>query len=204
MDDGQTRMAAMLSIQTRPDDAPADDAPATLDAAGLQALASGAVARGAGKSDARARRGPFRPEVWLNARQRHASRLAAHWFRAVDGLAVIALTLLCAAAAAPSGLMSAPLSAILPFAVGAVVLLAALKASGVYGFSRDRRLAVHMGLVSASVAGAGHGGADQTHVDRQPPVPGESIDAGRLQRRQQHHGADGERQDGGQGRAHQA
>lgn len=155
MDDGLTRMAAMLSTQTRLDDAPAADAPATLDAAGLQALASGAVARGAGKVDARARRGPFRPEVWLNARQRHASRLAAHWFRAIDALAVIALTGLCAATASPSGLLAAPLSALLPFAAGAVVLLAALKGSGVYGFSRNRRLAVHMGRVSAAAAGAG-------------------------------------------------
>jgi polysaccharide biosynthesis protein PslA len=146
-------MAAMLTTQTRPDDAPSADAPVTLDAAGLQALASGAMTHGAGNVNTRARRGPFRPDVWLNARQRHASRLAAHWFRSFDGLAVVALTLLCAAAG-PSGLMSAPLSAVLPFAVGALVLLAALKASGVYGFSRDRRLVVHMGLVSASVAGA--------------------------------------------------
>ncbi len=145
----------MLSTQTRPDDVSPADAPATLDAAGLQALASGAVARGAGKVEARARRGPFRPEVWLNARQRHASRLAAHWFRSFDALAVIALTLACAAAASPSGLISAPLSVVLPFAVGAVALLAALKASGVYGFSRNRRLVVHMGLVSAAAAGAG-------------------------------------------------
>ncbi|MEH6664710.1 MAG: exopolysaccharide biosynthesis polyprenyl glycosylphosphotransferase [Brevundimonas sp.] len=148
-------MAAMLSTQTRPDDAPADAAPATLDAAGLQALASGALARGAGKADARARRGPFRPEVWLNARQRHASRLAAHWFRAIDALAVIALTLLCAGAASPGGLIHAPLSTLLPFALGAAALLSALKGSGVYGFARNRRLAVHMGRVSAAVAGAG-------------------------------------------------
>lgn len=145
----------MLSIQTRPDDAPVSEASATLDMAGLQALAAAAARGGARGAGGRARRGPFRPEVWLSARQRHASRLAAHWFRAADILAVVALALLVAAAARPVSLLSAPLSAALPYAVGAVVLLAALKASGVYGFSRDRRLVVHMGLVSGSVAGAG-------------------------------------------------
>lgn len=150
----------MLSIQTRPDIAPSEDAASPLDAAGLQALAASALARPAARASGReadqARRGPFRPEVWLNARQRHASRLAAHWFRAADALAVIALTLICAAVAAgPQGLPALPLSAALPYAAGAVIVLGALKAAGCYGFSRDRRLAAHMGVVGASAVGGG-------------------------------------------------
>ncbi len=158
----------MLSIQTRPDIAPSEDAASPLDAAGLQALAASALTRPAAQSPDQkagqkagpksgpARRGPFRPEVWLSARQRHASRLAAHWFRAVDGLAVIALTLMCAAVtAAPQGLLDLPLSIILPYAAGAVIVLTALKAAGAYGFSRDQRLAVHLGVVGASAAGGG-------------------------------------------------
>ena len=50
---------------------------ARLDAPGLQALAARAVQPGA---EGAARRGPFRPEVRLIARQRHASRVAVHWF----------------------------------------------------------------------------------------------------------------------------
>ena len=65
---------------------------------GLQALAVAAVTAPA--YDGAARRGPFRPEVWLNARQRHASRLAAHYFRAFDTLAVAGVSLLCAWASA--------------------------------------------------------------------------------------------------------
>ena len=73
-----------------------------MDASGLQALAAAAVsAPPEAVADGAARRGPFRPEVWLNARQRHASRLAAHYFRAFDSLAVVAVSLLCAWAAAP-------------------------------------------------------------------------------------------------------
>ena len=48
-----------------------------LDVGGLQAMAATASGSAA-VSDGAARRGPFRPEVWLNARQRHASRLAVH------------------------------------------------------------------------------------------------------------------------------
>jgi len=38
-----------------------------------------------------AERGPFRPEVWRNARQRSTVRLAAYYFRAADVLAVVGL-----------------------------------------------------------------------------------------------------------------
>ena len=51
---------------------------------------------------------------------------------------------------------------------------------------------------------AGHRGADQPHVDHQTAVAGEAVDAGPLQRRQQGHRPERERQNCGQGRAQQA
>ncbi|WP_420470030.1 exopolysaccharide biosynthesis polyprenyl glycosylphosphotransferase [Brevundimonas sp. FT23042] len=96
-----------------------------------------------------ARRGPFRPEVWLNARQRHASRLAAHYFRAFDVLTVTGLTLLCAAFVAPGGLIHAEVSQIAPFGLGALTTLALLRSLGRYRFSRGQDTATHL----ASVAG---------------------------------------------------
>ncbi|HUH09611.1 MAG TPA: hypothetical protein VLZ73_03580, partial [Brevundimonas sp.] len=64
------------------------------DKVGLQAFAAVTV-EGVEARDSAARRGPFRPDVWLNARQRHASRLAAHYFRAFDVLAVVVISLVC-------------------------------------------------------------------------------------------------------------
>ncbi|RZJ40973.1 MAG: hypothetical protein EON86_11370, partial [Brevundimonas sp.] len=102
------------------------------------------------------RRGPFRPEVWLNARQRHASRLAAHYFRAFDVLAVIGLTLLCARAASPGALIHTEISRILPFVLGAVTVLGLLRSLGRYRFSRSQQTGLHL-LSVAGVCGIGAG-----------------------------------------------
>ncbi|MFN3559207.1 MAG: exopolysaccharide biosynthesis polyprenyl glycosylphosphotransferase [Brevundimonas sp.] len=96
-----------------------------------------------------ARRGPFRPDVWLNARQRHASRLAAHYFRAFDVLAVVGLTLLCARAASPGPLVHTEISRLLPFVLGAVTVLGLLRSLGRYRFSRSQQTVSHL----MSVAG---------------------------------------------------
>ncbi|RZJ47393.1 MAG: exopolysaccharide biosynthesis polyprenyl glycosylphosphotransferase [Brevundimonas sp.] len=98
-----------------------------------------------------ARRGPFRPDVWLNARQRHASRLAAHYFRAFDVLAVVALTLLCARLATPDALVHAEVSRIAPFVLGALTILSLLRSLGRYRFSRGQNTATHMASVAAVV-----------------------------------------------------
>ena len=108
------------------------------------------------EGDASRRRGPFRPEVWLNARQRHASRLAAHYFRAFDVLAVLAITLLTAWAAAPGPLAQAELWRIAPFAAGAATTLGLMRSTGRYRFARGQGGAAHLVSVAAIVAtGAG-------------------------------------------------
>ena len=127
-----------------------------LDPSGLQALAiAPGAARPEAVTDPAARRGPFRPEVWLNARQRHASRLAAHYFRAFDTLAVVAVSLLCAWAAAPGALIHTEVSRVLPFAIGAVTVLGLMRSLGRYRFARGQKTAVHLAAVAAMVlAGA--------------------------------------------------
>lgn len=130
-----------------------DAAPSVADAAGLRAWAESAVASAAGRrDDAAARRGPFRPEVWLNARQRHASRLAAHYFRAFDVLAVVAIALLCAWAASPGPLIHVELSQVAPFAIGAGVVLGLMRSLGRYRFSRGQSTTRHLASVAAIVA----------------------------------------------------
>jgi Undecaprenyl-phosphate glucose phosphotransferase len=125
--------------------------PESRDASALRALAAPAVSGAPGTGGA-ARRGPFRPDVWRNARQRHASRLAAHYFRALDVLAVVGVTLLCAWAAASGPLLHAPLSQVLPFALGALTVLGLLRSLGRYRFARGQRTALHLASVAAIVA----------------------------------------------------
>ncbi|MBB5747485.1 exopolysaccharide biosynthesis polyprenyl glycosylphosphotransferase [Brevundimonas variabilis] len=98
-----------------------------------------------------ARRGPFRPEVWRNARQRHASRLAVHYFRAVDVVAVVAITVLTAWANEPRSLLDAEVSRVLPFAIGAVTVLGLFRSIGLYRFIRGQSTALHLASVAAIV-----------------------------------------------------
>ncbi len=137
----------------------ADSPPPGADAARLRAWVAAAPEAGMGA----ARRGPFRPEAWLNARQRHASRLAAHYFRAFDVLAVVALTLLCAWASAPGPLAHVAISHVAPFAVGAVATLALLRSTGRYRFARGQRTALHLASVAA-IVGVGAAAALATGV----------------------------------------
>src|SRR5690606_23958088 len=103
----------------QPAHAPIDDE-APRDAAALQAFAARAIRAPEPGPAAAAdgQRGPFRPKVWMNARARGAVRLSAHYFRAFDVLATLALTLLCAAAVAPQGLVRASVAEVLPFVGG--------------------------------------------------------------------------------------
>ena len=98
----------------------------------------------------RAARGPFRPEVWLNARQRSGLRLATHYFRAIDVLAVIGLSLLTTAATRPDSLLRLSVDAVLPVIAGAAMLLALVRALRLYAFRKDMTTARHLGLVVAS------------------------------------------------------
>ncbi len=122
-----------------------------LDVQSLQALAKQAHVA----ADGAQKRGPFRPEVWLNARERHASRLAAHYFRAFDVLAIIGVTLLCATAALHGPLLNASLAQVAPFVIGAVLMGGLLRSVGLYGFGRGERLVVHLGKLTLAMIGAG-------------------------------------------------
>lgn len=104
---------------------------------------------------AAARRGPFRPEVWMNARQRRASRLAVHYFRAFDILTVAAVTLTACWAMAGASPLEVELSRVLPFGVGAVVALGLMRSLGLYRFARGRGTAAHLASITAVVAVAG-------------------------------------------------
>ena len=104
----------------------------------------------------RAARGPFRTEVWLSARQRLGVRLAAHYFRAADVLAVLTIGLAVAWAAAPNGLGALTVSLIAPGLAAGVVILGLMRGLNLYGFRRSRRPLAHLAsIVGLSLAAAG-------------------------------------------------
>jgi Undecaprenyl-phosphate glucose phosphotransferase len=106
----------------------------------------------AAAKDGASRRGPFRPEIWMNARQRHASRLAAHYFRAFDVLAIIAVTLVCGWIAVAQPLAYAEVSSVAPFVVGAATILGLTRSTGRYRFARGQRRSRHLASLAAIVA----------------------------------------------------
>ncbi|WP_312598674.1 exopolysaccharide biosynthesis polyprenyl glycosylphosphotransferase [Brevundimonas sp.] len=97
----------------------------------------------------RAARGPFRPEVWLNARQRSAVRLSAHYFRLIDVLAVIGVTLAAVLATRPAALGAMTMADIAPLVLGSVAALAALRAFQLYRFARKTTWTLHLAGVAA-------------------------------------------------------
>ncbi|MDB5421942.1 MAG: Undecaprenyl-phosphate glucose phosphotransferase, partial [Brevundimonas sp.] len=150
--------------------APEQGVKAARDIVGLQALAASAVARAnAGPSqdttapdaageEGVARRGPFRPEVWLNARQRNAVRLVGHYFRIIDIVAIACVSLACIWVAEPGSVFDSTLAGALPFAIGATMALGLMRSLGLYRFRQGQTLAKHsaavvcIALVSGAVA----------------------------------------------------
>jgi polysaccharide biosynthesis protein PslA len=121
------------------------DADGPIDARALREIAMREL------SDHAARRGPFRPEVWLNARQRHGARLAAHYFRAIDVSVVLSVTLLCAWATTPLGLAQASVAHVGPFVMGGLTLLGLLRSLDLYRFPRGRPAMMHLAALAGVV-----------------------------------------------------
>ena len=103
----------------------------------------------------RASRGPFRPEVWLNARQRSGVRLAAHYFRAVDVLTALAVALGAVWSLAPEGLAAVRLGDVVPLLAGLSAVLILLRSLGLYRFGRNETVLRHLtAVVGVCVFGA--------------------------------------------------
>ncbi|MES2833878.1 MAG: exopolysaccharide biosynthesis polyprenyl glycosylphosphotransferase [Pseudomonadota bacterium] len=128
-----------------------------LDRSPSETAARGAVSRLApvGAVADGAVRGPFRPQAWLNARQRQAARLAPHAFRLADVVVVSLLTAACAVVA-PGALAAAPVASVAPLAVGAIAMLGLMRMAGLYSFPSDRGPLAHVassGVIAAIAAG---------------------------------------------------
>ena len=104
-------------------------------------------------------------------------RLAAHYFRATDVLALTGLGVAALGVAAPDGLLSLSLAEAAPTAAGAATVLGLLRGLGLYRFGRERSAARHMAAVlgvtlSGAVVATGLG----LLLDRQAPDR-QSLDA---------------------------
>ena len=103
----------------------------------------------------KARRGPFRPELWLNTRQREAARLRVFYFRGFDIVGVWIAALAAGALATDAPLLSARATDAAPFVVGAVVVLALLRSLELYRFAKGQGLLRHLVAVAGVVTGGG-------------------------------------------------
>ena len=100
------------------------------------------------------RRGPLRPEQLISSRTRIDGKSWQRAFRLGDGALVLILALLVGPLSLKSGLFSATLGELLPYGVGAAVLLWALKASGAYRFTAREPLFRHLARIVLAVAAA--------------------------------------------------
>ena len=104
----------------------------------------------------RSRRGPFRPDLWRNTRQRNAARLRVFYFRGMDIAGVSLITGLAVVGPELARWWSTPLGHALPPILGAVIALGLIRSLGLYRFARDHRPGLHL-LRVAGLAALGCG-----------------------------------------------
>ena len=105
--------------------------------------------------DPKDRRGPFRPEKLVSARERRSGDMFVRLFRGIDFLALVFFAVVCARSVAPHGFFTSPLGNILPFIATTLGLYWALYLSGLYRFGRNARVTIHL-VKLALVFGAGY------------------------------------------------
>ena len=90
------------------------------------------------------RRGPLRPGRLTSARSRMDGRTCERTFRFADAALVSLIALFISPLSMPAGLLKAPVGAVLPYLLGAALLIWALKASGAYRFEKREGLSGHL------------------------------------------------------------
>ncbi len=146
------RTAAARTRRQEPAFEARDSAPR--DAAALQALAAEFAAHAVPEADAHNRRGPFRPERLVSARLRRSGAQAARFFRFADLGALGLLALATAQAALGGDLFAAPVRALLPFGMAALLSAVLLRSFELYRFGRNEKLDMHLAKVAGAFAAA--------------------------------------------------
>ncbi len=94
--------------------------------------------------DPKDRRGPFRPERLVSARERRAGDMFVRLFRTCDVAALVYFGTLCAAPAIPGGALEAPLGDSLPFFLTTILAWYLLNSFSLYRFGRNEPVLKHM------------------------------------------------------------
>jgi len=103
----------------------------------------------------RSRRGPFRPELWRNTRQRNAARLRVFYFRGFDIAGLAMVTVLVTATDGLNHWLNAPLIDTLPPILGSIIVLGLMRSLGLYRFEAETTTLLHLLKVAAiAVPGA--------------------------------------------------
>ncbi|MCW2542234.1 MAG: Undecaprenyl-phosphate glucose phosphotransferase [Frankiales bacterium] len=98
------------------------------------------------------RRGPMRPRRLVSVRANQSKRLSSHVFRAVDVIALVAVTAAVSAIQSPAHLvLSTSVRQILPLVLGALVLARALRALRLYRFERSNGIRAHLGQLAGAL-----------------------------------------------------
>ncbi|MBQ1541010.1 MAG: exopolysaccharide biosynthesis polyprenyl glycosylphosphotransferase [Caulobacteraceae bacterium] len=103
-------------------------------------------------TEARRRRGPFRPRKLVPARARATMRAPIWAFQLTDAAVAVALAGLAWTVTSPVDPLQAPVGAVLPFVMAAGVLLWALRALDLYRFGHAENLTRHLLRLSAVFA----------------------------------------------------
>ena len=103
----------------------------------------------------RERRGPMRPETLASARRRSGGQTLAVTFRALDVVAVAALTLILFDSGTTAGLLASPMAHGAPFVIAAVTAIIGLRACLAYDFAHSETLSRHLLKVAAAFGAAG-------------------------------------------------
>ena len=98
------------------------------------------------------RRGPLRPGRLISTRSRLKGEAIARTFAGVDTVVVVALSWLACDLANPAGLWMSPVATVIPFALGAVLLMLSLHAAGAHGFRSRESMVLQLARVSGAFA----------------------------------------------------
>jgi Undecaprenyl-phosphate glucose phosphotransferase len=123
------------------------------------------------RGQATSRRGPMRPRRLVSLRANQSKRLSAYLFRAVDLIALAAVTVVMIELESPSPVLSTSPRQLLPLVIGALVLGRTQRAMHLYRFVRSEGLVSHLSqMIEAFAVGAAAVFLTEVLVDPGPSI----------------------------------
>jgi Undecaprenyl-phosphate glucose phosphotransferase len=92
----------------------------------------------------RDRRGPFRPKALVPSRSRLSGAILARMFQTIDLVLVVAVTLVALSQDRFDGVLHRRVDSILPFVVGAILIIWSLRSTDAYAFAQREPVGAHL------------------------------------------------------------